>query len=385
MRTYGGIHALLLIATVTLNPAAAAAAQSDKDATGEQVYPPLWDVVPENLLNFPVKGNKIVIDPWNYRERLGVYKSLLNSSAIYFTNFGSQNFGNILWGLPLQHGWQFRTGRLADPSSVTSCGYEDGDLCISVRSWWSCMNYYLAVIPFLGAVEAGLFREVLYEIELLPPEERRDDFCYSVADCRSRIPELMDKWKAYFEYLLSTEQKAMGPATFSSFILDDALHYMWKAHVASIAYALPKFQDSLRYLPDPEANFGEDWANAVDFIAATHFCTDLQTTNNFQAFLPQRMLVEGDVLPSISGFSPQQNRVLLSMRALHKANQLTGGLLLKLWKKAMSTEAGRKMGRKLIEDLASGQNFDPVGIYNDLKRVDLTARSFLRKSSSNID
>lgn len=29
----------------------------------------------------------------------------------------------------------------------------------------------------------------------------------------------------------------------SSFVLDDALHYMWKAHVASIAYALPKFQD----------------------------------------------------------------------------------------------------------------------------------------------
>ncbi|XP_035179103.1 protein LEG1 homolog [Oxyura jamaicensis] len=385
MRTYGGIHALLLIATVTLNPAAAAAAQSDKDATGEQLYPPLWDDVPENLLNFPVKGNKIVIDPWNYRERLGVYKSLLNSSAKYFTNFGSQNLGNILWGLPLQHGWQFRTGRLADPSSVTSCGYEDGDLCISARSWWSCMNYYLAVIPFLGAVEAGLFREVPYEIELLPPEERRDDFCYSVADCRSRTPELMDKWKAYFEYLLSTEQKAMGPATFSSLILDDALHYMWKAHVASIAYALPKFQDSLRYLSDPEANFGEDWANAVDFIAATHFSTDLQTTNNFQAFLPQRMLVEGDVLPSISGFSPQQNRVLLSLRALHKANQLTGGLLLKLWKKAMSTEAGRKIGRKLIEDLASGQNFDSVGIYRDLKGVDLTARSFLRKSSSNID
>ncbi|NXK52121.1 LEG1H protein, partial [Chauna torquata] len=342
-----GIRALLLITTVTLNPAAATA-QSDKDTTGEDVYPPLWDFVPESLLDFPVKDNKIVINPWNYQERLGMYKILLNSSAKYFTTFGSQNFGNILWGLPLQHGWQFRTGRLADPSSVTSCGYEDGDLCISVRSWWSCMNYYLAVIPFLSAVEAGLFGDLQYEIEILPPEERRADFCYGVADCRSRIPELMDKWKACFE------QKAVGPATFSSFVLDDALHHMWNAHVASIAYALPKFQDSLKYFSDPEASFGEDWANAVDFIAATHFSTDLQSTNNFQAFLPQRMLVEGDVFPSISDFSAQQNRVLLLLRALHKANQLTGGLLLKLWQKAMSTEAGRKMGRKLFEDLASG-------------------------------
>ncbi|NXF38062.1 LEG1H protein, partial [Nyctibius bracteatus] len=347
-----GIHALLIV-TVTLSPATAAA-QSEKDATREDDYPPLWDLAPENLLDFPVRNKKIVINAWNYQERLGVYKNLLKSSAKYFTAFGSQNFGNILWGLPLQHGWQFHTGRLADPSGLTSCGYEDGDLlCISVRSWWACMNYYLAVIPFLGAVEAGLFGQLQYEIEILPPEERRDDFCYSVADCWSRFPKLMDEWKDYFEYLLSTEHKAVSPAAFSSFKLDDALGLMWRAHVTSIAYALPKFQDSLKYLSDPEANFGEDWANAVDFIAATHFSTDLQTINNFQAFLPQRMLVEGDVLSSISDFSPQQKRVLLSLRALHKANRLTGGLVLKLWRKAMSTEAGRKMGRKLIEDLTS--------------------------------
>ncbi|XP_009878455.1 PREDICTED: UPF0762 protein C6orf58 homolog [Charadrius vociferus] len=384
MRPYFGIQALLIV-TLTLSPVTAAA-QIDNDATGEDIYPPLWDRAPENLLDFLVKDKKIVINAWNYRERMGMYKNLLNSSAKYFTAFGSQNFGNILWGLPLQHGWQFRTGRLADPSSVTSCGYEDGDLlCISVRSWWSCMNYYLAVIPFLGAVEAGLFGQLQYEIEILPPEERRDDFCYSVTDCRSHIPKLMDKWKAYFEYLLSTEHKAGSPATFSSFKVDDALGLMWRAHVASIAYALPKFQDSLKYLSDPEADFGEDWANAVDFIAATHFSTDLQTTNQFQAFLPQRMLTEGDVLPSISDFSPQQNRVLLSLTALHKANQLTGGLLLKIWQKAMSTEAGRKMGRKLMEELASSQKFDPVGMYNDLKGVDLTAFSFLRRSSFNSD
>ncbi|KAM9240861.1 LOW QUALITY PROTEIN: protein LEG1 homolog [Leptosomus discolor] len=357
MRLYFGVHAFLIV-TVTLS-SATAAAQSEKNATGEDVYPPLWDLAPENLLDFLAKDKKIVINAWNYLERLGMYKTLLNSSAKYFTTFRSQNFGNILWGLPLQHGWQFRTGRLADPSSVTSCGYEDGDaLCISARSWWSCMNYYLAVIPFLGAVEAGLFGQLQYEIEILPPEERRADFCYSVADCRSRFPKLMDDWKAYFEYLLSTEHKATSPAAFSSFKLDDALHLMWRAHVASIACALPKFQDSLKYLSYPEADFGEAWSTAVDFIAATHFSTDLPTTNNFQAFLPQRMLVERDVLPSISDFSPQQNRVLLSLRALHKGNQLTGGLLLKLWQKAMSTEAGRKMGRKLIEDLASSQNFD---------------------------
>ncbi|XP_064026192.1 protein LEG1 homolog [Pogoniulus pusillus] len=349
-----------LFLTAALSPATATA-QGENDATGEDAYPPLWDHAPATLMDYPVKDNKIVINAWNYLQRLGMYRSLLSASDRYFAASPSQSTANILWGLPLQHGWQFRTGRLADPSRAGSCGYEDGDLlCISVRSWWSSMNYYLAAIPFLGAVEAGLFGQLPHEVELLPPEEQAAAFCYSVADCRARFPKLMDHWKAYFEYLLSTEHRAMSPAAFS-FQLDDALGLMWKAHVSSIAYALPKFQGSLKHLPAPEATFGADWANAVDFIAATHFSTDFVNTNNFQAYLPQRMLVEGDDPPSISDFSPQQNQVLLSMGALHKANRLTGGLLLKLWQKAMSTEAGRKIGRELIANLASGKEAEPEG------------------------
>ncbi|NXF93085.1 LEG1H protein, partial [Eubucco bourcierii] len=337
----------VLIATAALSPATATA-WGENDATREGAYPPLWDRAPATLMDYPVKDNKIVINAWNYLQRLGMYKTLLKSSDRYFPASRSQNAANILWGLPLQHGWQFRTGRLADPSSASSCGHEEGDLlCISVRSWWSCMNYYLAAIPFLGAVEAGLFGQLPYEVEILPPEEQGADFCYSVADCRAHFPELMDNWKAYFEVI-----PFLYLSNFS-FELDDALGLMWKAHVSSIAYSLPKFQGSLKYLPGPEATFGADWANAVDFIAATHFSTDFVTTNDFQTYLPQRMLVKGDVPPLISDFSLQQNRVLLSMSVLHKANQLTGGLLLKLWQKVMSTAAGREMGRELIENLAS--------------------------------
>lgn len=103
-----GMHALLVV-IVTLSPATAAA-WSENDVTGEDSYPPLWDLALGNLLDFPVKDNKIVISVWSYQGRLGVYKSLLNASAKYFDAFGPQNSGNILWGLPLQHGWQFRTG-----------------------------------------------------------------------------------------------------------------------------------------------------------------------------------------------------------------------------------------------------------------------------------
>lgn len=108
MRPCFSISALLLV-TVTLSPATATA-PSKNDATGGDIYPPLWDLAPENLLDYLVKNNKIVINAWNYLERLGAYKILLSSSAKYFNASGSQHFDNILWGLPLQHGWQFRTG-----------------------------------------------------------------------------------------------------------------------------------------------------------------------------------------------------------------------------------------------------------------------------------
>lgn len=45
------------------------------------------------------------------------------------------------------------------------------------------------------------------------------------------------------QYLLSTHDEAVSSGTFSALNLDDALSLTWKAHVGSIAYALPKFQD----------------------------------------------------------------------------------------------------------------------------------------------
>ncbi|XP_074845217.1 protein LEG1 homolog [Carettochelys insculpta] len=350
------LHSLLLalLTAVALNPATVIALIQD-DGCEKDAYPPLWHQAHGSIEAFPAHSNKIIINAWNYEERLGVYKIMLNYSAKYFTAFGANNVGNILWGLPLQLGWQYRTGRLADPSNVTTCSHgAKQQTCISVRSWWASVNYYLAIIPFLGAMKAGFFGQLQHEIEILPPEERREDFCYSTADCHSRIPKLMDAWKSYFEYLLSTEQKSERP-TASSFSTekDEALHYLWEAHLVTTSYAVPKFRNRLKYTSSPEASFGENWASVVDFIAATHFPVDLQHTNYFQAFLPPRMLSEYDKALIVSDFSPEQNIVLFSFWALHKTNKLTGGILLLLWKMAMSTEAGRGVVQSLIETVTS--------------------------------
>ncbi|XP_041108243.1 protein LEG1 homolog isoform X2 [Polyodon spathula] len=291
--------------------------------------PPLWKDVPESLDEFTSQNNKIVINPWNYIERMGMYKVLLNVTAKYMTSLGPNNTGNVLWGLPLQHGWQFHTG----------------------------INYYLAAIPFLAAIETGLFEDWPVEFEILPPGEMADDFCYTVSGCYSLIPDMMIKWKAFFEYLKRSTSNNQDTEN-----LDQILYYMWIAHRASIL-AVPKFSERLRYISRPEASFGVNWANTVEFIAATHFHTNYEETSRFQTRLPRRVLVDGDNAPYIADLSAEENHTLVMFYWIQRINTFLGGGLLKLWRRAMCTEPGRAKGRQLLENMTMNPKFVPSGIY----------------------
>ena len=74
-------------------------------------YPPLWDESPGQFSDYSVENGKYIIDPWVYPKRMGMYKILLNKTASYFAKFAPDNEQNILWGLALQHGWQFGSGK----------------------------------------------------------------------------------------------------------------------------------------------------------------------------------------------------------------------------------------------------------------------------------
>ena len=78
-------------------------------------YPPEWAQAPSSLNDYPVKfmGGRVVIavNPWVYKERLGLYKAIITETHDFFSSWGFNNTGNILWGLPLQFGWQRTSGR----------------------------------------------------------------------------------------------------------------------------------------------------------------------------------------------------------------------------------------------------------------------------------
>ncbi|XP_053316238.1 protein LEG1 homolog [Spea bombifrons] len=313
-------------------------------------YPPLWDSAPENLEDFTSHDGSIFINPWNYLERHGMYKILLNVTAQHLDMNDPENKRNILWGLPIQHGWQYRSGRLADTQNQDKT-------YVSPRSWWACMNYYLSAIPFLGAVDAGLF-DVRFPIQLSEPKEYQSDFCYNIPDCYRSVPKPMEGWKAFFEFIKTPLDVPKEKAE------SEFLTRMWEAHTQSIRSALLPCSTRLSFMSTKESSFGVDWAAAVEFLAATNFLTDFNSTNNFHYFLPPRILTELDIAPLILDFTTEQNRVVFMLHWLNKFNQLSGGHFLQLWKKAMCSEEGKAAGRDLIQNMITNPAYTPLNIVN---------------------
>lgn len=116
---------------------------------------------------------------------------------------------------------------------------------------------------------------------------------------------------------------------------------------------LPLFTEEASLLSEPEKNFGVGWALSVEFIATTHFQTNLNDTCQQQSSLPSRILKNGDITPFIKDLTGAQNRVILAINLFRIVNTETEGLLLKVWRRAMCSPQGRSIGLKLLEDVAN--------------------------------
>ncbi|XP_049994140.1 protein LEG1 homolog [Alexandromys fortis] len=312
-----------------------------EDPNISDLYPPFWAESPEELSDYRLEDGKHIIDPWVFTDRMGLYRILLKQTAPYFASYGPENEQNLFWGLPLQFGWQHSSGRLADPTGKTDCGYEPvNPLCVSVDSWWADANYFLSVIPFLAAVDSGVLGITSDQFTILPPPQDQSKFCYSVSDCKELLGETMDSWNTFFEYM-----------KLPSSDFDGLLKNLWAAHTSSLGYPLSVFEDRYAYYSYQESKFEKNWAIAVDYIAAAYYPTTLIRTSGFQKGLPPRILLDTDIAPFIADFTTTQNTVLLSLTALGDTDQVTGSFSLTAWKILMSSKFAREEFLKVLEKL----------------------------------
>ncbi|KAJ1153458.1 hypothetical protein NDU88_006217 [Pleurodeles waltl] len=180
------------------------------------------------------------------------------------------------------------------------------------------INYDITVVAFLAAADAGLFDEWQDQTQILTPEQFSNSFCNSIDSCESSLPIAMEKWKLFFEKLMS-----ITPVSDGSSVVDTLLHYLWDAHEASIGSAVHKYESRLNFLSDPEKQFNQDWATAINFIGDTRFRTDYETISSFLPHLPHRILRNGDRCPLITDFTAKQNMICQMLKWLNNLNTLS--------------------------------------------------------------
>lgn len=320
------------------------------------VLPPNWqDVAPLSTKYFPADQNgSLIVDVWDYMGRMSLYKFLIENVNHCGWDANSRAhdklyLGNIIWGLPLQHGWQLSSGRLLTQENST---------VLTTKSWWADMNYYLSVIPYFGAVEAGLAPNVVLKYN--PDEER---FCGRSIDC----PDIVEPWTSFFALVQQTNntycrdnhdsQQDYDVTRFPiaercdfnlSYIVELHLQSLWKAHIHSIATGLPLFETELASMAKPEADFGRSWAGLVDLIAESLFPCNNSITNLLQNCLPHRILNDGDIAPKIEDMSRLENRAVWLIDQIYIANQKSHGFVESSWVKMMCTEQERALGREML-------------------------------------
>ena len=57
----------------------------------------------------------------------------------------------------------------------------------------------MVIVYFLAAIESEFLGNLPYEVELLSREEYRSNFCYSIEECRTSYPQVMDVANRFYK------------------------------------------------------------------------------------------------------------------------------------------------------------------------------------------
>ncbi|KAJ8008980.1 hypothetical protein DPEC_G00084060 [Dallia pectoralis] len=319
----------------------------------ENGLPILWDQASSQLSDLPQADNVVTVNPWNYLHRMSLYRIMLSSTNRYMGSIGSTEADSPLWGLPLQLGWKLRSGRLVDPTGATTCGQEVDPMCISAKSWWSCVNHHLLVVPFLAGVRKGVIGDGFLQVQMQAPAESAEVYCISFADCSATHPDLMTKWENFFDTL-----KNMSESEISDFEKrDQILGAYWAGQQQSLKTASSSCKEKMSAYSSPEVLFANNWMNSADYVAATYFLSNINNSVLFMSPLPSRVLKEGDSPPNIADLSSEENHTLYMFDWMNRMNRYLFGSLVKMWRSAMCSDKAREKGRELLQDLVQNPKF----------------------------
>jgi hypothetical protein len=290
------------------------------------IYPETISQAPFASMWHEIPELKDVVDPFDIKQRMGVFKLLIDS-----TNqngiFGQHNELNCFWGYLFQTHWQWRSGR-----------YTIGDMPqqrIAPDSIWGYSNFSLSVIPMIAAIQAGL----IAPIEILPPKPSgKIEYATSSAKAGEyHVPAVFSgalaEWRSFFELLKSIPRGGD---------IEPIRYKLWDAHGSSLIAAAEGNAILGSNYSRNEVDFLGGWVRMVDFLATAAWRTDIEyMLKNGLDVLPERMLTDDDIPGQVPDMDAEVNANLKSMFELIRQADWRFNINLWMWKRAMRTRAAR--------------------------------------------
>lgn len=276
-----------------------------------------------------------IINPFNFYHRIFIYKRLINA-----TNqngfFGKDNALNPLWGLCYQLQWQYSSGRLNSQQTANE---------ILPDSPWGYGNFTLSIIPYLGAVLAGIVPDITIKAS---DKKSRFNYLHGENSEQRIVPEELQPcitdWAAYFKLVAKTSLNTD----------DEPLRLaLWKAHKTSLDVVAAKLDHIKPVIYSPiEIDFLRGWCKMVDFLWAAAWPTNhIATMRNGIDVLPHRPLQKLDLGNDFIDFSKDARNNTRSVLELATLSPFRHNLGLSIWKRIMKTRKARDEAELLLEFL----------------------------------
>jgi hypothetical protein len=252
-------------------------------------------------------------DPFLFTHRMAAYRSMVDATGASGL-FGADNRHNPLWGLVFQLHWQSSTGRLGSVE-----GRIDPDAA------WGYGNYTLNVIPWLGAVEAG----VVPRLEIAdPPGESRFRYVRGGV-VPAELARGVADWRSFFTLVRSSPADA-----------ELVRLALWKAHKTCLDVVVPAIAD---IAPPPyaplELTFLRGWCRMVDYLWASAWPTAFDPTiRHGLDVLPERLLERHADLRTLPD---KVRRNVANVIRLADMSPRRYALNLWLWRRIMRTRPAR--------------------------------------------
>uniref|UniRef100_A0A3Q1G6X6 Uncharacterized protein n=1 Tax=Acanthochromis polyacanthus TaxID=80966 RepID=A0A3Q1G6X6_9TELE len=281
-----------------------------------------WDQTVEKLTDLPSQDGTVTPNPWHYPDRMSLYRVLITATDPFMASMGSNTTDSPVWGLPVMLAWEHVSGRLADPTSTTTCGQDSDKNCISPQS----ESYHTSVLPFLSAVK-------------MQKPETGEDYCTTYADCATRFPDAMKKWDKFYEDVNAASQSNLT----DSVKKDTILGLFWTARMSATSAC----SASESKYSSEEVAFFTAWMDGAQYYEACHHHT-------IESFLS---LQKDDVAPDIEGLTPEENHTVYILNWMKTINSLFFGSPVRLWKSAMCSVSARQQGRNMMNELVLSPTF----------------------------